>query len=270
MIYPICVQCGVQFSESEAPPPACAVCEDSRNYVNWRGQRWTTMEALGRDHRSLLRAVEPGLTGLSTVPEFAIGQRALLVETPEGNVLWDCVSLVDDEAVRAVRQRGGLAAIAVSHPHFYGSVVEWSRAFGGAPVYLHASDREWVMRPDPCIVHWEGDRLDLPGGITAVRCGGHFAGGTVLHWPAGASGLGVLLTGDIVHVVHDRRYVSFMYSFPNLIPLRADAVRAIEEALRPFEFERIYGAWWERDILAGARDALSRSAARYIAAVAGP
>ena len=43
----------------------------------------------------------------------------------------------------------------------------------------------------------------------------------MLHWPAGANGKGALLTGDIIQVVQDRRYVSFMRSYPNLIPLGA-------------------------------------------------
>ena len=52
---------------------------------------------------------------------------------------------------------GGIKAIAISHPHYYSSMVEWSRAFGGVPIYLHAADRQWVMRPDHAIVFWEGE-----------------------------------------------------------------------------------------------------------------
>ena len=48
----------------------------------------------------------------------------------------------------------------------------------------------------------------------------------MLHWAGGADGRGALLSGDIVQVVPDRRYVSFMYSYPNLIPLPAAAVEA--------------------------------------------
>ena len=77
-----------------------------------------------------------------------------------------------------------MAAIAISHPHYYSSMVEWSHAFDGAPIYVHAADRPWVMRPDPHIVFWEQETLPLLGGLTLIRCGGHFAGGQVLHWPA--------------------------------------------------------------------------------------
>jgi hypothetical protein len=212
-----------------------------------------------------VREEEPGLTGLGCEPSFAIGQRSLLVETPSGNVLWDCISLLDDELVRAVEARGGLAAIAISHPHYYSSLAEWSRAFD-APVYLHAADREWVVRPDPSIVFWDGETHELEPGVTLLRLGGHFAGGTVLHWAAGQGGRGALLSGDIVQVVSDRRWVSFMYSYPNLIPLPAATVTAMVERLEPYAFARVYGAWFGRVVDDG-KAAVRRSAERYVAAL---
>jgi Metallo-beta-lactamase superfamily len=261
----VCATCGVQHAPSTEPPARCAICEDERQYVGEGGQRWTTLDVLRAQHRADIRAEEPGLTGLGCDPPFAIGQRALLVETPGGNVLWDCITLLDDELVAAVRERGGLAAIAISHPHYYSSLVEWSRAFE-APVYLHAADREWVARGDAAIVFWEGDTHELEPGVTLLRLGGHFAGGTVLHWAAGREDTGVLLSGDIVQVVADRRWVSFMYSYPNLIPLPGATVRAMADALEPYSFERIYGAWYGR-VVDDAKDAVRRSAARYVAAL---
>ncbi len=198
------------------------------------------MDELRRDHRGLLWEEEPGLVGIGTDPSFAIGQRALLVRTPEGNLLWDCTSVLDDALAGALGGLGGVRAIAISHPHFYSSNVEWSRALGGAPVYLHADDRDWVMRPDPCHEHWEGDRLDLFGGLAVHRLGGHFPGAAVCHWPDGADGRGVLLAGDTIMVIPDRRWVSFMWSYPNLVPLGAAAVRTIAERTAPLAFDRIW------------------------------
>ena len=169
-------------------------------------------------------------------------------------------------AVTIINALGGIKAIAISHPHYYSAMVEWSRAFD-APIFLHAADQQWVMRPDPAIRFWDGETCPLDDGVTLVRCGGHFAGGTVLHWTAGAEGRGVLLTGDIINVVSDRRYVSFMYSFPNLIPLNARAVRQVVEAVEPFEYDRIYGAWWGRVVPEDAKAAVRRSADRYIRAI---
>jgi glyoxylase-like metal-dependent hydrolase (beta-lactamase superfamily II) len=259
----ICTACGSQFAESAVPPPKCPRCEDARQFVPESGQGWTTLEALRRSRRNSYLRHEPNLIGIGTEPSFAIGQRALLVRTPGGNVLWDCVTFIDDVTIELISALGGIRAIAISHPHYYSSMVEWSRAFG-APVHLHAADREWVMRPDPAIQYWEGERLSLGDGFTLVRCGGHFAGGTVLHWRDGAEGLGALLTGDIVQVSADRKSVSFMYSYPNFIPLSAQAVEQIASAVAPFAFDRLYGAWWDRLIARDAKQAVARSAARYI------
>src|SRR5438094_738629 len=126
----VCVTCGVQHAESDSPPPRCPICEDERQYV---------------------------------------GRQALLVQTRAGNVLWDCIGFVDDATIAAVRERGGLEAIAISHPHFYGACMEWSQAFGGVPVYIHAADRQWVMRPSPSLALWEGEALEPLPGLTVVH-----------------------------------------------------------------------------------------------------
>jgi glyoxylase-like metal-dependent hydrolase (beta-lactamase superfamily II) len=263
MTYFICETCGAQYGESAEPPAACKICEDERQYVGAEGQRWTTLEELRGRLRPEIREEEPSLLGLGTEPGFAIGQRALLVQAPSGNILWDCITLLDDEIGARVEQAGGIAAIAISHPHYYGSLVEWARAFD-APVYLHAADRAWVTRPDERIVHWDEETLELGPGLTLLRLGGHFGGGTVLHWAAGAGGRGALLSGDIVQVVPDRGWVSFMYSYPNLIPLPAKEVRRIAETLEPWAFDRIWGAWWDRVVRQDGKDAVRRSAERYV------
>jgi glyoxylase-like metal-dependent hydrolase (beta-lactamase superfamily II) len=265
----ICETCGVQHAASEQPPARCAVCDDERQYLGWTGQRWTTLAALRQDHHNRLQTIEDGLTGIGTEPSFAIGQRALLVQTPDGNVLWDCISLLDDDTIAQVRALGGVRAIAISHPHFYASMVAWSQAFD-APIYLHADDRQWVMRPDPAIIFWQGGQQRLWDGLTLIRCGGHFPGATVLHWADGAAGRGALLTADTITVVPDRRYVSFMYSYPNLIPLPAETVSRIVAAVEPLRFDRIHGGWWERVVTDDARSAVLRSAERYLAAIRPP
>lgn len=263
----ICVACGTQFGETDEPPERCPVCEDERQYVNWKGQLWTSLDRLRTTHSNLIEKEGDRLFGIGTEPSFAIGQRALLVQSPGGNLLWDCVTLVDDQTIERVNELGGIRAIAISHPHFYSAMVDWSRAFKGAPIHLHTADRAWVMRDDPSLRFWEGATQPLWDGMTLVNCGGHFDGGSVLHWPGGAGGRGVLLTGDIIQVVMDRRYVSFMRSYPNLIPLPAAAISKILMRLEPFAFEQIYGAWWERTVLSDAKDAVSRSAERYLQAI---
>jgi glyoxylase-like metal-dependent hydrolase (beta-lactamase superfamily II) len=263
-----CIQCGAQFAESHQPPATCPICEDERQYVNWNGQTWLAREELAQQHRLVCRD-DLGVTGVGVAPAFAIGQRALLLREPDGCVMWDCVPLMTDEAVIQVRALGGLKAIAVSHPHFYGAVADWSDAFGGVPIYLHGDDRAFVTRPHAAIVPWSGEVLQLSGDIRLLRAGGHFPGATMLHWRAGADGKGALLVGDIAMVTMDRRFVSFMYSYPNYIPLHAAAVRRIAEVVAPLAFDRVYGAWWDRNIASGGKIAFEASVKRYLAAIGG-
>src|SRR6201987_2306860 len=151
-----CEQCGAQFPETREPPRACPICEDARQYVNWKGQRWLTREDLAATHRLVWRD-DLGVAGIGVEPSFAIGQRALLLQERDGCVMWDCVPVATPEAVDHVRSLGGLKAIAVSHPHYYGAVADWSEAFGGVPIYLHGDDAQWVTRPHPAIVTWSGE-----------------------------------------------------------------------------------------------------------------
>ena len=263
----ICVRCGVQYAATVRPPAHCDICEDEREAVYSEGQKWTTLADLRRDHSNVIQPLERGLIGIHTVPHFAIGQQAHLIQTAEGNVLWDCVSLLDDATIASVRAAGGLTAIASSHPHFYGALMEWSRAFDAIPIYLHAADKAWVMRPDPTMVFWEGATYTLAPGLTLIHCGGHFAGSTVLHWAAGAEGRGVLCTGDTLHVAEDHSYVTSMYSYVNYVPLSGPAIRRIIERLDPFRYDRIYGCFAGWVVASDAQAAVARSAARYLRAI---
>jgi hypothetical protein len=257
----VCVTCGTQFGAQD--PSRCAICDDERQYLPVEGQRWTTVAQLRTTHRNEIRD-DAGYLGIGTEPSFAIGQRALLVPHGSTHVLWDCITLLDDETADEVARRGGLDAIAISHPHYYSAMVEWAERFD-CPILLHVADQEWVMRRDDHIEFWEGMTRDLGGGLTLVRGGGHFAGGTMLH----DANTDTLLSGDIVQVIPDRRWVSFMYSYPNLIPLGEAAVRGIVAALEPFSFDRIIGAWWGRIVEPDGKGVVRRSADRYVRAIRG-
>ncbi len=262
--YPICRACGVQY-EADHPLQHCPICEDDRQYIPPAGQTWTTQQQLREEgHRGLVTPEIRGLTGVGTEPGFAIGQRALLVPGSGGNLLWDCVTYLDDDLVNAVKALGGISAIAISHPHYYGAMIQWSEAFGNAPIYIHARDRQWVQRSGP--VHfWEGNSIQVLPGRTLLRAGIHFAGGTILHWSDGPTGNGALCTGDILQVVADRRWLSFMYSYPNYIPEHPDTVRRAVQLVDPLPFDTIYGAWWGKVVTEDAKGAVTRSAQRYLA-----
>ena len=265
----ICVQCGTQFTETVEPPPRCPICEDERQFVRHSGQGWTTLKQLQADHHNRFEEEAPQLLGIGTEPEFAIGQRALLLQSPGGNLLWDCITLLDDKTIAEVKARDGIRAIAISHPHYYSSMVEWAECFD-AEILVHAEDRQWVMRESPRVQFWEGNTHALWDGLTLINCGGHFEGGTVVHWPTASRGCGskgALLTGDIIQVVQDRRFVSFMRSYPNLIPLGRIAIHRILDAIEPYPFDQIYGAWWRANVLSDAKATVRRSAERYLRAI---
>ncbi|HKA16343.1 MAG TPA: MBL fold metallo-hydrolase [Myxococcota bacterium] len=262
----LCAACGTQFAESSSPPDRCPLCEDSRAFGSPRGarQRWISLAELRSTHRNRLDELEDGVVSIRTEPWFGVGQHCLLVRGASGNVLWDCIALIDDATISAVRAFGGIARIAISHPHFYAAMIEWSRAFGDVPIHLHVADREWVMRSDPAVVAWEGARLQLDEDLTLVHCAGHFPGSAVLHAARRGDRPACLFSGDTINVLEDRRHLSFMHNYPKQIPLPAPAVRRIARAVEPLAFDRVYGCWPQNRILAGGKRAVRRSAERHI------
>ena len=260
---PICRTCGVQY-EADHDLANCPICDDDRQYVPAAGQQWTTLGELAvQGYRTVLRQEAHGRWAIGVEPRVALGQRALLVPGEGGNLLWDCVTVIDDDTVRAVQDRGGISAIAISHPHYDSAMIDWSEAFGGVPIYIHARDAEWVQRGGN-VELWTGESIEALPGRTLHRVGVHFAGGTILHWTDGADGAGALCTGDIIQVVEDTRWVSFMYSYPNLIPEHPDTVRRAVRIVEPLTFDVVYGAWWGKVVTSDAKGAVIRSADRYL------
>lgn len=255
----VCETCGVEHAEAIG---VCAICADERQWVPAAGQRWTSLQDLAAAGRRVrIVELEPDLFGITVEPTVGIGHQAHLVRTPTGNLLWDPVGYLDEEAVARVRELGDVAAIAASHPHMFGVQVEWSRALGGVPVLVSQADVEWVRRPDPVIETWSG-RHELTPGLTLHQLGGHFPGSSIVHWPAGAAGKGALLVSDTIHANPDRATVTFLRSFPNRIPLSPAVVQRITDALAPLAFDRLYDNFGKA-IASGAAAAVSRSADRY-------
>jgi hypothetical protein len=264
----ICNTCGTQYAPSDKPPANCPICDDERQYVTPAGQSWTTLEGLRGRSYNAWRELEPNLISIVTFPAFGIGQRAQLLRTPAGNILWDCIALIDNATIELIKAMGGIKGIAISHPHYYTTMVEWGKAFG-VRVHLHAADRKWIMRDDPVISLWQGETKELLPGVTLIRAGGHYPGGTVLHWAAGAGGKGALLSGDIVQVVQDNKSVSFMWSFPNFIPLSGPSVEGVVKAIKPYNYDRVHGAFMDRTIWSDGKAVVERSAARYLKIIRG-
>ncbi|KAF9165198.1 hypothetical protein DFQ26_000488 [Actinomortierella ambigua] len=253
----ICVTCGTNTpADTEGHPPSCCIiCDEPRQFVRNGGQEWTTLEemrASGKYKNAFVptEADPEHMISIVTKPTFAIGQRAILIKTQHGNVLWDCITYLDEETIEFVKSHGGLKAIIISHPHYYSSLKDWSEAFGGIPVYTHVNDKQWVQRSaGDNHIFWEGGALDLLDGEIKVLCpGGHFDGSALLLWNKN------LLVADTMMVAASRKSVSFMYSFPNYWPLHPDAVKAIWRHVRPYEIDNLLGAWLEKEIKGNGRN----------------
>lgn len=256
----ICVTCGNEYPPGPMPS-VCLICVDERQYVPAEGQHWASLDP-GETRSVTVRTPEPGLTEFTVDPSVGIGQRTFLVHTPAGNVLWEPPGFIGAGLVDRLRAAGPVCAIVSSHPHLIGASVSLSHLLDEPPVYVNGHDRRWITRPDPVITFWN-ETLEAAPGVRLQRCGGHFPGSCVLHVAHGADGRGLLLTGDTMMVGADRTSVSFMRSYPNLIPLSPRLVREIVGAVDTLTFDRIYGAFGDV-IDSGARAAVRASAERYI------
>jgi glyoxylase-like metal-dependent hydrolase (beta-lactamase superfamily II) len=179
--------------------------QDPRQYVPASGQSWTslkkeqelqknTFETDTQDSRihyittKPLTPAElpPGLADSSnTWKQLGIGQRAILLQTAHGNVLWDLVAFLNPSTIEFINSKGGLKAIVISHPHFYTTHLEWAKVFN-CPVYMSTDDAEWLNREDregmrkP--VSGVTDIEEVGGEVKMIQCGGHFDGSSVALW----------------------------------------------------------------------------------------
>ncbi|KAI0102714.1 beta-lactamase-like protein [Nemania sp. FL0031] len=262
----VCKTCGTQFpTDDKRKVTTCLICDDPRQYVPPSGQSFVSLDALrSSGHKNVFTPmpVDPErLIAINSQPKVAIGQRAILVRTPHGNLLWDCVTLLDRETIARVHDLGGLKAIVISHPHYYSTHLEWARAFD-CPVYLATEDREWLTQHDAkqqvFITETETDVF----GTKVLKLGGHFPGSLVMLFEdklliadtffATPSGLGnwhVDALGAERERPRGMSSFSFMWSYPNMIPLGPDALQQMWAVLKKYEFSSTHGAFPGFDII---------------------
>lgn len=268
---PVCVTCGTQYPEAERMD-ACPVCCDARQYVGWDGQCWTTSAEVAAHHEVHFEDCA-GVMTLRLAPRFGIGQRAFLIPQLGGMVMWECLSAVTDAAVERIagmaRDGGRVQAIAISHPHFYSAMLEWSAALGGVPIYLHEADEEWVAFDSPFLRFWSGDRFALTDAIDLVHLPGHFEGSSGLLWKTGPRPGGSLFPGDAIQIGMDRRIASFMWSYPNAIPLGRKSLARLRAHVEPLAFSDLYGSFDGKQMIGDAKALVEASFARYEAALEG-
>lgn len=194
-------------------------------------------------------------------PAFAIGQRALLVVAPGGNILW-LHSLLDEQTIEFIKSKGGLKAIAFSHPHFYSNMNEWAETFD-CPIYIHERDEQWILNKGQHVTLWSGIEKDLGDGIRIINIGGHFPGSSILHVPF-LSPEGVILCGDTFVISPSKNHLASMHSYPNKIPLPLAEVRRIKEQMQHLQFDTIHAWIGTQSIYSNAKEILEHSLTRYL------
>jgi hypothetical protein len=230
----------------------------SRSYTN----RWKQFE------------LDDRFFSIWTEPKIAIGQRCVLIRTPLGNVMWDCITYLDDETVEKINDLGGLAAIVISHPHYYTTHLEWAETFD-CPVYLSWEDKEWLNRLDRLgkartFIEGREEDIEVQGektGVKALKLGGHFPGSlvclafgrllvadTLVTTPSGLGDWSIGPEGDSGRGGErppGMTSFAFMWSIPNMIPLSADEIQGMWDVLKGHEFESTHGAFVGTEIRDG-------------------
>jgi glyoxylase-like metal-dependent hydrolase (beta-lactamase superfamily II) len=258
----ICTTCGTQYPPDRQVPELCVICNDDRQYIAEGGQHWTDMNELKKNYSTIIQKLQDNLYSLKVQQDFALANRALFVQSPGGNILWDCIPLPDDTAVDFIKANGGLKAIAFSHPHYYSTMNEWAAIFN-CPIYIHENDGEWIMYNGKHIKLWGGDSLQLWDNIRIIHTGGHFPGSSVLHVPS-LSDKGAILSGDTLYISRSKRHIAVMYSYPNQILLPRNEFEAFYKKCKGLEFDSMYGAFVNQDLTGNARQIFDVSMQRYI------
>jgi glyoxylase-like metal-dependent hydrolase (beta-lactamase superfamily II) len=258
----ICTACGTTFPEESTLPDVCPICEDDRQYVPNGVQTWASATDLARDHLVEIRELNQSLYELKLSPEFAIGQRAFLVAAPDGNILWDCIPLLDEAAIEFVRSKGGIRAIALSHPHFYSNMNDWANEFD-CPIYIHEADEQWIFNNSERVELWSGSEKTFWDGVKIHNIGGHFAGSSILHIPF-LSPEGTILCGDTFVVSPSKTHLAVMHSYPNKIPLPISEIEKVRLRMKEIKFDTLHAWHPTQSIEMGAQRILEISLSRYI------
>ncbi|HVW14601.1 MAG TPA: hypothetical protein VHB54_12275 [Mucilaginibacter sp.] len=258
----ICTTCGTKFPHNERVPALCPICNDDRQFIDLKGQSWTNSEDLEKGHAVRIRKISERLHYLTVRPSFAIGQRAFLLLSKGGNILWDCIPLLDEATREFIHSKGGLKAIAFSHPHFYSNMNEWAAEFN-CPIYIHEADKPWIFNYGPNVKLWSGDEKPLWDDLKLVHVGGHFPGSSMLHI-ASISKDGAMLCGDSLYISRSLRHTAVMFSYPNNIALLKEDFIAFYEKCSRLKFDTLYGATFEgQDLEGNAYEVFTASMNRY-------
>lgn len=270
----ICTACGTQFPTADSESlTTCFICDDPRQFTPPSGQSFTTLSHLLSSEHGFKNVVQQyehddRVTFIHTAPKVGIGQRCALIKTPVGNILWDCVTFLDQATIAQINESGGINAIVISHPHYYSTHLLWARTFN-CNVYLAAEDSKWLAQQDSArqllIPEGEFDTDILSSGVKALKLGGHFPGSLVLLFngrlfvadtlvttPAGlgnwtTDAVGVRRKGHLGRPEGMNSFV-FMWSIPNMIPLSPADISRMWTVLSGHAFKSTHGAFPGHDV----------------------
>ena len=257
----VCFTCGTLY-----PPHyisnECIICNEERQYVPETGQKWITQDNLLASYKNSIKRINDRLFQIEIEPRFAIGQRAFLVLSENGNILWDCIPLLDNKTIDFINSKGGLKAIAFSHPHYYSNMHDWAKTFD-CPVYIHQSDEQHIVYKSTNIRLWEGEEMPLWDDLKLVNIGGHFEGSSVL-MVSGLTEKGVMLCGDTMYQSPSKKHFAIMYSYPNRMPLPISEIKRIKDRLLKLDFDTVYGFYGYQNLEGSAKEVLENSFNRYL------
>lgn len=256
----VCTTCGTQYPAGNAPEQ-CTICLDDRQYIPEGGQSWTTPGDLTRKSSIRTLQLQDHVYEFTIVPTFAIGQRAFLIRSPNGNVLWDCIPLLNETTAAFIESKGGLKAIAFSHPHYYSNMNDWAERFD-CPVYIHRHDEQWIADKGRHITLWNGNEQPLWDGMRLINIGGHFPGSSILHAPSLSPG-GTVFCGDTLYLSPSMKHFAVMYSYPNRIPLPLREVERVKQQFDAVPFDTLYGFYSYQNLTENVKEVLNDSFKRY-------
>ncbi|WWC85986.1 uncharacterized protein L201_000857 [Kwoniella dendrophila CBS 6074] len=293
-LLPICVACGTQYPKTFSTDRNCLICEDPRQAIPATGQEWTNLIELGnnpgeggenRKHVILKDEEDDRISLISCKPGFAINQTPIIIESSEGSYIWDCSAFISLPLIGYLNKlKRPLKGISISHPHFFTTSLTWSRALN-VPLYLCEDDKEWYQRisdikeEDDNIIWWRSEK-ELSKSVKLIQCGGHFPGSSILYWdrlnePAPSKDdlpktqtpvSGIIFTADTLMVQPTQKNFSFVWSVPNMIPLRPKSIISIQERLKAISFSQATSSWPNRWIRQDAKKALDESVTTFLAA----
>ncbi len=257
----VCATCGTHYAVNDSID-ICKICADDRQYIPDGGQVWTTHDQLLRNNSVRILRIHDKVYELQIKPTFAIGQRALLILSDQGNILWDCIPLLNEPVIDFIKAHGGLKAIAFSHPHYYSNMNEWADVFD-CPIYIHQSDEEWIVNKGKHVTLWKGDEKQLWDGIRIINIGGHFPGSSILH-VSFLSKEGSVFCGDTIAIAPSKMHVAVMYSYPNRIPLPLKEMERIRKRLATIPFDILYGFYSDQNLHENVKQLVEKSLAKYV------